>query len=171
MKFKLNMQITFKKYIGFFVFVTLLLALSPAGADEINRTVDKTLLLELINDHRISGTECGGEYQPPAEPLTWNDTLAVAAQIHSDDMYGNDFLAHTGSDGSVLADRIDRVGYDWRTIGENVAMVHREAEYRVVEGWMASPQHCLNIMRGDFEEMGAARSDKFWTQVLAKPRK
>ena len=154
----------------FLLFIILFASLSHSPAGEVPREVDRELLLELINDHRISGAECGGEFQPPAEPLGWSDSLAVSAQIHSDDMYENDFLAHTGSDGSVLADRIDRVGYDWRTIGENIAMVHREAEHRVVEGWMASPQHCLNIMRADFEEMGVARTGKFWTQVLAKPR-
>lgn len=170
MKLILNMWGVLKMYMGFFVFVTLLFAFRPAGADEVTKVVDKALLLELINGYRISGAECGGEYHPPAQPLTWNDTLATAAQIHSDDMYENDFLAHTGSDDSVLADRIDRVGYDWRTIGENIALVHREAEHRVVEGWMTSPQHCVNIMRGDFEEMGVARTEKFWTQVLAKPK-
>ncbi len=150
--------------------ISLFVLMAFSGPEEAEREVDRELLLELINSYRTSGVECGGEYQPPVDPLTWNDSLAAAAQAHSDDMFENDFLSHTGSDNSLLAGRIDLTGYDWRTIGENIAMVHREAEHRVVEGWITSPQHCMNIMRADFEEMGVARTGKFWTQVLAKPR-
>ncbi len=43
--------------------------------------------------------------------LTVNSNLTIAAQGHSADMACNNFLGHTGSDGSYLTDRIMRTGY------------------------------------------------------------
>lgn len=45
-------------------------------------------------------------------PLTWNDTLAHAAQNHADDCYQRGWCGHTGSDGSNYKTRMIRAGYD-----------------------------------------------------------
>jgi len=45
-------------------------------------------------------------------PLTWNATLARAAQLHADDCYARGWCGHTGSDGSTMKERIIRQGYD-----------------------------------------------------------
>jgi uncharacterized protein YkwD len=48
----------------------------------------------------------------PAKPaLAWNPELASAAQAHSQDMANNDFQSHTGSDGSIAQDRMEKAGY------------------------------------------------------------
>lgn len=44
-------------------------------------------------------------------PLTWNETLARAAQRHADDCYARGWCSHTGSDGSTYKQRIIREGY------------------------------------------------------------
>ena len=43
----------------------------------------------------------------------------------------------------------------------------------MVEGWLASPSHCYNLMNPDFHEMGAAYASNpqsqatiYWTQVF-----
>jgi uncharacterized protein YkwD len=43
--------------------------------------------------------------------LTTNAQLAAAAQDHAVDMACNNFLGHTGSDGSYINDRLSRAGY------------------------------------------------------------
>ena len=43
--------------------------------------------------------------------LTINPQLTAAAQSHSADMACNNFLGHTGSDGSYIGERLSRAGY------------------------------------------------------------
>jgi uncharacterized protein YkwD len=45
-------------------------------------------------------------------PLTWNATLAVAAQRHAEDCHQRGWCGHTGSDGSTMKTRIIRAGYN-----------------------------------------------------------
>src|SRR5258706_903303 len=45
------------------------------------------------------------------QPLTVNAQLTSAAQTHSADMACNNFLDHTGSDGSWIGDRLRQAGY------------------------------------------------------------
>ncbi len=136
------------------------------NADSINIQ----LVVEETNKYRSMGTRCGNQYFPPVEPVVWNTQLAEAAQLHSDDMSENQFFDHTGTGGSTLASRVDKVGYRFRTIGENIAMGETQTEVIVVEGWMNSPGHCRNIMNGSFTEMGVARSGIYWTQVFGRPQ-
>ncbi len=133
-------------------------------------SINTGLLVELVNKNRSNGARCGSEYFPPVGPVSWNDELTAAAQIHSNDMNANSFFSHTGSDRSSLADRVNRIGYKYSTIGENIAMGETQTEELVVEGWMNSPGHCRNIMQGRFTEMGVARSGIYWTQVFGRPR-
>jgi len=44
--------------------------------------------------------------------LAIDATLSAAAQGHSVDMACNNYLSHTGSDGSMIADRLTRAGYN-----------------------------------------------------------
>ena len=132
--------------------------------------------LALVNAARAAGRRCGGEAFPPVPLLAWNASLAAAAESHSADMARRDDFAHEGADGSRVAERAARQGYAWRSVGENIAAGQGSPE-GVVAGWLASPDHCRNIMSGDFTEMGAAyavdrasRSTIYWTQVFGRPR-
>jgi uncharacterized protein YkwD len=134
------------------------------------RGVNKAILIIMINEYRIKGARCGDESFPAVYPLSWNDTIAAAAQAHSDDMLANDFYSHYGPDGSDPGDRLHRVGYQWSAFGENIARSEWLTEEHVVEGWINSPGHCKNIMNAAFSEMGIGRAGGYWTQVLAHPR-
>ncbi len=140
---------------------------SPAApsSQETPEYPSKKLLVSLVNDYRTTGCNCGTEYFGPVNPVVWNDTLELAAKAHSIDMNENNFFEHTGSDGSSAGDRLDRVKYPWRTWGENIARGY-DSEKDVVEAWINSVGHCKNIMNGNFEEMGVAISDSYWTQVF-----
>jgi len=135
--------------------------------DEATSELDEKLILSLVNDARESGCNCGNEYYPPVDPISWNDLLEEAAQNHSDDMYKKDFFSHTGSDGSSAGDRITEVKYEWSSYGENIAWGYASEE-AVVQGWLESDGHCQNIMNGDLTEMGVAKRGDYWTMVLAK---
>jgi Cysteine-rich secretory protein family len=92
------------------------------------------------------------------------------------EMAAYSFMEHQGRDGSTPAQRATRAGYRWTVVGENVAAGHVSAE-EVMAGWLASSEHCANIMSAQFSEMGVAfvvngQDDYgvYWTLSLAAPR-
>ncbi len=117
-------------------------------------------VIRLTNEERAAGG-CG--------PLTDNGKLHAAALGHSVDMVENDFFSHTSPDGSSMVDRIERQGYQWRSLAENIAAGHRSPA-AVVDGWMNSPDHRDNIMNCNLTEIGVGFHDYRWTQNLGAPR-
>ena len=102
-------------------------------------------------------------------PLCLNKKLHVAAQAHSDDMAANNFMAHKGSDGSTMSQRITLAGYDWVSVAENVAAGQVTVD-AVMQGWIDSPKHLENIM-GDHTMFASAYAfnehgtyQHYWTQ-------
>lgn len=126
-------------------------------------TVNKTVLLQLVNDARKKGCNCGSTYYASTTALTWNDQLEKAAYDHSKDMSQNKYFSHTGSDGSESGERISNAGYAWKWYGENIAAGY-PTESEVVAGWLSSPGHCANIMNKNYKEMGVAKVGDYWTQ-------
>ncbi|UUU32522.1 CAP domain-containing protein [Streptomyces sp. CA-210063] len=98
-------------------------------------------------------------------PVTENAKLTKAAQNHSQDMADHQNMSHTGSDGSSMTDRLARVGYAYRSAGENVAAGYGTPE-SVMDGWMNSSGHRANILNCGFKEIGIglAQPGNYWTQ-------
>lgn len=126
-------------------------------------TINKTTLLQLINNVRQSGCTCGSTTMPAVAPVIWNDQLASAAFNHSNEMNANNYFSHTGLNGSSAGERITATGYAWRTYGENIAKGYT-SEQSVMDGWINSEGHCKNIMNPNFKEVGVARVGNYWTQ-------
>lgn len=133
-------------------------------------------LMQRINAYRARGATCGsyGSFAP-ATALAWNDKLQGAAARHCADMAGKNFFSHTGSDGSSAGTRITQAGYAWSAWGENIAAGQSTVQ-QVVDGWMASPGHCANLMKPSFRHVGvacvsnsASTYRRYWTLDLAKP--
>ena len=53
--------------------------------------------LDAVNQARSVSRMCGNPSFPATSPVGWNDTLALAAYLHSLDMETNPFFSHTGS--------------------------------------------------------------------------
>jgi uncharacterized protein YkwD len=113
------------------------------------------------------------------KPLRPNPFLTASAQAHSQDMALNDFFSHQGSNGSTADQRILAAGYNYATLGENIAAGFSTAE-GVVQTWMESPPHRSNILHPALEEIGVgfyflendAGTSNFryyWTQDFGKP--
>ena len=133
-------------------------------------------ILELVNESRATGQYCAEEWFPAANPLSWDDRLEQTAIRHSQDMATHDIFSHTGSDGSSVSDRATESGYSWSRIGENIAAGQTSAE-QAIDGWLASPGHCRNIMEPAFTDMSVACNanpstefGSYWTQVLGAQR-
>lgn len=125
--------------------------------------------IEQVNNFRAQARKCGDQYFSSAPPLTMNDRLNLAASRHSSDMYQNNFLDHISSNGDTLADRVEKVNYKWRAIGENVAHNQRKIE-QVLQDWLSSPGHCSNMMSPEYRHTGIAQVNWYWTQVYAAPK-
>ncbi len=133
------------------------------------------LALALTNQARAHTRDCGGRRFPPAPPLSLSAALERAARVHSQDMARHEFFSHTGSDGSSPGERAARAGYRWSMVGENIASGVASAR-KAVSDWLASPEHCANIMTAEFRQMGIAfavnRANPQlidWTQDFGRP--
>lgn len=150
----------------------------PAGPDtSCGLAGFREEVLRLINEQRAAGATCGSQGGFAATgAVAWSDPLTQAAYGHSKDMADRNYFSHTSLDGRVLSQRIDATGYAWSSIGENIAAGYPNVA-AVVNGWMASPGHCRNIMGAGFREIGmaCARNDSsqyglYYTLNLATPR-
>jgi uncharacterized protein YkwD len=150
----------------------------PAGTDfSCGLSGFRDEALRLINEWRAAGASCGsiGTFGPTAA-VTWSDALTAAAYGHSKDMADRNYFDHTSADSRVLSDRVNVTGYPWVSLGENIAAGYPGVA-EVIDGWMASPGHCRNIMSSGFREIGmaCAHNDSstyklYYTLDLATPR-
>ena len=129
--------------------------------------------LQLVNEARSQPRSCGTESFEATSALQWNPQLSEAADKHSADMAQHNFFNHSGSDGSSVSTRVSDTGYDWRTVGENIAAGQFSAD-DAVAGWLSSASHCKNLMNPDFKEMAVSCAEdsssdftRYWTNVLA----
>ena len=135
-------------------------------------------LLARINQVRAAGANCGSDgVFGAAAPLAWNELLTAAADGHSKDMAAKNYFSHTSADGRTLGDRVSATGYAWTMLGENIAAGHATTN-AVMDGWIASPGHCANLMNASFAEVGVAcvsgaagdAYPTYWTMDLGRPR-
>lgn len=134
--------------------------------------VEGQRLLEQVNTARGQARQCGEQRFAAAPPLAWNEALGEAALGHSRAMANGNFFSHLDQDGLTPGDRAELAGYEGGTVGENIA-AGQDASERVLQGWLASPGHCANLMNPAFSELGAAyasdpKSDAgiYWTALF-----
>ncbi len=107
--------------------------------------------------------------------LAVNPKLTAAAQRHTKDMATKDFLDHTGSDNSAMADRIAAAGYNYAAARENILYRWDLSAAEAYDQWWNSPGHKANMMANDITEIGivalcSMSSGKYYyTMVLGKP--
>ena len=121
---------------------------------------------------RADSKACGSASINERELCT---TLASSAESYSRQMANNNFFDHKDREGRTPGDRAELAGYSARLIGENIAAGH-DSVSKVVNGWLASPGHCANLMNPQFQELGAAyavdpKSDAgiYWTAMFGTP--
>ncbi|MEL7149159.1 MAG: CAP domain-containing protein [Pseudomonadota bacterium] len=108
-----------------------------------------------------------------AAPVRLNSELTAAAKTHARDMSVQNRPWHFGSDGSSPIDRVTRVGYRGRLIGENISETF-ETELETLAAWMGSPETREVILDPRARDLGFAwfqeSSGKiWWTLVTGQP--
>lgn len=143
---------------------------SPASAAEVDSE-----LLRRINLARSQPRRCGARWFSAAAPLQNDPLLRAAAEAHAKDMLDHHYFAHEGRDGSTPAQRLRSAGYRYRLVGENIASGPTTAQ-EAVDGWLASPGHCENLMDPRFTQSGVAHAANsygppriYWVQEFAAP--
>lgn len=119
-----------------------------------------------LDAYGVSGADLQRAYSTltPTNPLSWNDSLATAAQKHSALMIAADSQSHQLSGEANLADRLNAEGYIARAAGENIygyaaSPLHAHAAFMIDwgtgPGGMQSPAgHRAAIMSGSYNEIG-----------------
>lgn len=148
---------------------------SDSTVEDCDISAEQLTMLAATNQARSIGRFCGDDWFEAVADVTWSCDLMAVAKSHSIDMATHNFFSHQGSNGLMVDERVTAAEYEWRTVGENIA-VGQTSVTEVVDDWLQSPGHCVNIMNGDFEELGSWRVDtnnadyiSYWTKVFAKP--
>jgi uncharacterized protein YkwD len=161
------------------------LDVTTAGTNKPNDldASDKQSLLTLINAARTSGYACPAPvgFQASVGAVVFSEKLELMALKHTNVLlYKNvDFAKtdpHSGvGDGSV-ATRAANVAYAYLTVGENIAGGQLNVN-DVMSDWLASPDHCKNLMDRDYTQIGVAKLNTnngayatYWTLNFGKPK-
>ena len=99
-----------------------------------------------------------------------SSTLNAAAKTHARDMFVQNRPWHFGSDGSSPLDRTDRVQYEGRLIGENIAETY-ESELLILGAWLERKDTRETILDPKAAEIGIGwhqqENGKIWWVLLA----
>jgi uncharacterized protein YkwD len=136
---------------------------TPTAPAPVALRIDEQQMLDSVNKER----EVEGLSQ-----LTWCEALARSATAHSEDMAQRDYFEHASPEGEEVWNRAKLQGYDYSTVGENIAVGQRSIA-EVMDGWMNSPGHRENILNPDYTHLGYGRATGtyegdagyiYWTQ-------
>ena len=115
-------------------------------ADAPHRTLDAISLLDAMNRERAAHG---------LEPLRLSERLTLAATDRIRDMFDKHYFDHTSPDGIDPFTWIDKRGYRYTEAGENLAVGYATAA-DIVDGWMKSPAHRVNVLNKHFDDVGVA---------------
>ena len=121
---------------------------TPANCSSQRDTSFENQVLTLINQARASNGLAS---------LNTNQKLGASALVHSTDMACNDFVDHSGSNGSSWYDRITAQGYVYSSATENIYVGNPQfggTPQGAFEWWMNSQIHRDNILDVKMTDIG-----------------
>jgi len=88
--------------------------------------------------------------------LRINSVLNKAAEMKLDDILEGQYFAHVSPSGLGPSYWVEKAGYSYVVIGENLALGNFDGDEDLVQAWMDSPGHRENILSPRFQEIGVA---------------
>lgn len=139
---------------------------APEGAPSQDDEERMLHLARLVDQSRAAGGCCEAECFEPLRSLASQSELREAAELHAADMAERRYVSHDTPDGVSAITRIRRAGYRGCAAGENIS-VGDEDPHVVLDEFLMSYEHCLNVYEARFSEVGIAlvrdKSDEaFW---------
>ncbi len=105
-------------------------------------------VVSLVNGQRADAS-------PSLPALTINSSLMISARGHSVDMALNNYMSHTGSDGSTPWQRMLQAGYAGRWGGENIWVGYSSGTPQdAMTWWMNDAPHRDNILGQYYQDIG-----------------
>ena len=101
-------------------------------------------VFEFTNQQRL-------KYDLP--PLSYSSVLARSAAAKAQDMFENNYWAHTSPSGTNPWEFFKQAGYQYSIAGENLAKDFYDTD-SVINAWMNSPTHKANIVNSKYQEIG-----------------
>lgn len=141
-------------------------------------SANEQYLLELINRGRLDPAAEAARYgidlnanlaagtisAAPKQVLAPNAQLEAAAIGHSQWMLAQNTFSHTGANGSTPGTRATAAGYQWTTVGENIAVWGTSGTLNMASAidiqnrsLFVSAGHRANLLLNDFAEIGLAQ--------------
>lgn len=139
-------------YFAFFVIVQFAVPLLLKGKAQVLGyaiNIEEEKLLEYTNQKRVENG---------LKPLKMNAQLAAAARNKAAYMFAHNFWAHNAPDGTTPWKFINDAKYDYVYAGENLARDFENSK-EVVDAWMNSETHRVNILQGKYQDIGFAVVD------------
>lgn len=125
-----------------------------------------SIISSKINGIRAKDVKCGDELMPGVSEIEWNDDLYTVSSEYAFYMSENRHFAHASKKGEDAGDRLDEIGYNWRFVGENLALGQHDFD-EVLEDWLQSKSHCKMLMNPNMRHFALARYKRYWVQTLA----
>jgi uncharacterized protein YkwD len=114
-------------------------AASSASTDDMRAAV-VCLINQQRNAHGLPSLKVSQRLNRSAQ--AWNQAMVLSGNF---------------THGANFAGRISAVGYDWQSAGENIATGFPTPR-SVVNAWMASPDHCRNILDPSYRDIGTGET-------------
>ena len=111
-----------------------------------------------VNGYSVMSLSNGERAAMGVQGLTYNSSLAYAAQLRAQDMIDNDYWSHTSPGGRSMGYFLGAAGYPVYTAGENLSRGYSD-DGGVVSAWMASAGHRATILNSAYTEIGVGFAD------------
>jgi hypothetical protein len=95
-------------------------------------------------------------YLGAGHALVENKLLDLAAANKVKDMFSGQYFEHLSPGGRDATYFVGGAGYEYISIGENLAMGDYEDDADLLKAWMESPSHRENILKPGYKEIGVA---------------
>ncbi len=154
-----------------FLLLTGLFLISLDGGNEDKAAVYENERNDTISVSEIIALSNAEREKRGLSAFHENQLLNRAAEMKLNDMISNQYFAHVSPSGEEVGSLADLVGYQFISVGENLAKGNFSDSQDLVKGWMESPGHRDNILHLGYREIGSAvkkaeyQGDRIWLAV------
>ena len=154
----------------------------PVSDWDANWSLWEEEALELVNERRSQGADCGTEGSfDPSGPVKMDPMLRCSARLHAMDMAVQGYFESQSPDGRTFDNRINDAGYIGIKYSENIGTNYASPAV-LIDALMSSDKVCANLMNPAFvdaavgfyepENADGSSYDKsrMWAIDLASPR-
>ncbi len=161
--FRIRATLIFLSVVLFIEIIFLTQSLFLLPRNKFLASVFPSVVLNLVNEERSSA-------------LMVSSILQTAAQQKADDMAQKGYFSHVDPEGKYPWYWFKKIGYDYTTAGENLAIQFFDSK-DLVQAWMDSPTHKANIVNPQFTQTGIGiaqglyegKNTVFIVQFFGKP--